>query len=130
MIRMSRCVIAPALALSVALAGCSNKAPDTAASNEAPGAKTDELVAEALSAALPSMAADATVVDWQGNVLKQGSGRYTCMPTAPELLEACATIARLYDALIATTGDPQLPGYQRCIVQVKAAIAKAESPGG
>ena len=87
----SRCVIAPAAALCLALAACGSKAPnpgETAASTNATPAKGDELVAEALSAALPSMAADATVMDWQGNVLKQGSGRYTCMPTAPELLEA------------------------------------------
>jgi len=87
----SRCVIAPAVAFCLALAACGNKAPEpggTTASSQAAAATGDELVAEALSAALPSMAADATVMDWQGNVLKQGSGRYTCMPTAPELLEA------------------------------------------
>lgn len=42
-------------------------------------------VADALSAAWPGMMAGATVVDWDGNVLQEGSNRYTCMPTPPML---------------------------------------------
>ncbi len=39
----------------------------------------------ALSAAWPGMAEGATVVDWEGKVLKEGSNGYTCMPTPPML---------------------------------------------
>ena len=46
--------------------------------------KPDPLT-EALSAAWPGMAEDATVVDWEGNVLREGSNGYTCMPTPPML---------------------------------------------
>ena len=31
------------------------------------------------------MAEDATVVDWEGNVLREGSNGYTCFPTPPML---------------------------------------------
>jgi len=44
-----------------------------------------DLVKDALSAAWPGMAGDATVVDWEGNVLREGSNGWTCMPTPPNL---------------------------------------------
>ena len=40
---------------------------------------------EALSAAWPGMVKNATVVDWEGNVLQKGSNGFTCLPTAPTL---------------------------------------------
>ena len=40
---------------------------------------------DALSAAWPGMAENATVVDWEGNVLQEGSNGYTCLPTPPML---------------------------------------------
>ena len=43
------------------------------------------LVEDALSAAWPGMAEGATVVDWEGNVLREGSNGYTCLPTPPML---------------------------------------------
>jgi hypothetical protein len=43
------------------------------------------LLKDALSAAWPGMAEDATVVDWEGNVLKEGSNGFTCLPTPPML---------------------------------------------
>ena len=43
----------------------------------------DDKIAEALSAAPPSMKETATVSDLDGNVLRPGSGDYTCFP-APE----------------------------------------------
>ena len=43
-----------------------------------------DLVKDALSAAWPGMEEDATVLDWEGNVLKKGSNGYTCLPTPPE----------------------------------------------
>ena len=42
-------------------------------------------VADAISAGWPGMAKDATVVDWEGNVLKEGTNGYTCLPTPPML---------------------------------------------
>ena len=52
---------------------------------QASASDKDALIADALSAAWPGMAAEATVVDWEGNVLKQGSNGYMCMPTPPAL---------------------------------------------
>jgi hypothetical protein len=43
------------------------------------------LIREALSAAPPEIAKTATVKDWEGNVLKPGSGAYTCYPTPPPM---------------------------------------------
>lgn len=43
----------------------------------------DALIEEALSAAPPQFRDSATVVDPQGNVVREGTGAYTCMP-APE----------------------------------------------
>ena len=40
---------------------------------------------DALMAAWPGMAETATVVDWEGNVLREGTGGYTCLPTPPML---------------------------------------------
>ena len=45
----------------------------------------EDLIADALGAAWPGMAEDATVVDWEGNVLREGSNGYTCFPTPPML---------------------------------------------
>ena len=45
----------------------------------------DDAIADALSAAWPGMAESATVVDWEGNVLREGSNGYTCFPTPPTL---------------------------------------------
>lgn len=49
----------------------------------------DALVKDALAAAWPGMKAGATVVDWDGNVLQQGSNGYTCLPT-PAILSGSA----------------------------------------
>jgi len=49
------------------------------------GSAQDEsdALTDALSAAWPGMAENATVVDWEGNVLQEGSNGYTCLPTPP-----------------------------------------------
>ena len=47
------------------------------------GAQDKEaLIREALSAAPPEVAKTATVKNWDGTVLKPGTGAYTCYPTA------------------------------------------------
>lgn len=48
-------------------------------------ADSSDALADALSAAWPGMVGNVTVVDWEGNVLREGSNAYTCMPTAPTL---------------------------------------------
>ncbi|KXS38905.1 MAG: hypothetical protein AWU55_1000 [Halomonadaceae bacterium T82-2] len=50
-----------------------------------PVSAASDTLREALSAAWPGMAKEATVVDWEGNVLQEGSNGYTCMPTPPSL---------------------------------------------
>lgn len=54
-----------------------------AAEPEIPSADQDP-VANARSAAPPSIAAGAPVADLQGNVLAEGSGPYTCLPDDPQ----------------------------------------------
>lgn len=49
------------------------------------GGKTKGLIKDAISAAPSSMSKTVTVVDWDGNVLRQGTGTYTCFPTPPNL---------------------------------------------
>ena len=44
-----------------------------------------EAINDALDAAWPGMAENATVVDWEGSVLREGSNGYTCLPTPPTL---------------------------------------------
>ena len=44
-----------------------------------------DVLKDALRAAWPGMAENATVVDWEGNVLREGSNGYTCLPTPPML---------------------------------------------
>jgi len=80
-------MLLPALAVAGTLAGCGNnkKAEEDAAAAAAAAAATEAKIADALSAGLPSMSASSSVVDWDGTVLKQGTGPYTCMPTPPML---------------------------------------------
>ena len=54
-------------------------------SNAVANEKADALIKDALSAAPSSLNKVVTVVDWEGNVLRQGSGDYTCFPTPPTL---------------------------------------------
>ncbi|MGR3312243.1 hypothetical protein [Roseovarius indicus] len=48
-------------------------------------ADTDALLADAKSAAPDEIANNATVMDWDGNTLQQGSNGFTCFPTPPTL---------------------------------------------
>jgi len=74
-----------AVAISLAAGACSNKKAEEEAAAAAAAAAQAALVADALSAAHPKMAATAKVVDWDGNVLKEGTGAYTCLPSPKEL---------------------------------------------
>jgi hypothetical protein len=45
----------------------------------------EALIRDAVSAAPPAIARTVTVKDWDGTVLRKGSGAYTCLPTPSEL---------------------------------------------
>lgn len=51
---------------------------------DALGQSNDALIKEALSAAPATIALDATVVDWEENVLRQGDNGWVCFPSPPE----------------------------------------------
>ena len=44
----------------------------------------EALIASAVSAAPASISEDATVMDWQMNVLRQGTNDWTCLPDMPD----------------------------------------------
>lgn len=46
-------------------------------------ADADAAIADAVSAAPDHISASATVMDWEGNALREGSNGWTCMPTPP-----------------------------------------------
>ena|ERR1051326_3655046 len=79
--------------LLVALAGAQKKAAPKASAHSdkkaslQPADPHDKqaLLQEALSAAPADLAKNVTVKDWDGNVLKDGSGPYTCFPTPPAM---------------------------------------------
>ena len=52
---------------------------------EAAASSGNPLIDEALSAVPPAIASTATVVDWEGKVLREGSGAFTCLPTPADL---------------------------------------------
>jgi hypothetical protein len=83
-------MLVPALALAGTLFACGKKEEaKPAAEAAAPAAATAEAkIADAASAGFGTMAATAKIMDWDGTVLREGSGPYTCMPTEPKLLEA------------------------------------------
>lgn len=49
-----------------------------------PATDQHDIVKNALSAAPAAIAGDATVADWDGNVLRVGMNGYTCLPDDPE----------------------------------------------
>jgi len=67
-----------------AIASMAQDKPAAKTAGAKPGAsQTQAMISEALSAAPADIARTATIKDWDGNVLKQGSGNYTCYPTPP-----------------------------------------------
>ncbi|EIV8650027.1 hypothetical protein AL190_000951 [Vibrio parahaemolyticus] len=46
---------------------------------------SNALLEDALSAAPPTIRDKVTVLDWNNNVLQEGSSQYTCFPTPPQL---------------------------------------------
>ncbi len=76
--RLMRIVSVSAVVVSCLAAG-GLLAPALAEHHEA------AVIEQALSAAPPELAEGATVMDWEGNVLKQGDNGWVCMPTPPHL---------------------------------------------
>ena len=58
-----------------------------AATTAETGGQTDEaaLIEEALSAAPPQVAETARVMDLEGNMVREGTGAFTCFPAPPDL---------------------------------------------
>lgn len=99
-LRPGRAVLtAAAISAATGLAG-------TAAAGSA-----EEMIEAALSAAPPGVAEAATVMDLEGNVLREGEGAYTCFP-APEGFAGpmCmdAPFLTWMDALMKGEGPPQV----------------------
>lgn len=83
--RMSRCILRQsALALLFVFAAAPLLAQEAA--YESPDATS--MIHDALSAATPEMAKGAAVVDWDQNVLKEGTNGWTCFPTPPQFEKA------------------------------------------
>ncbi len=87
--------LAALLAPFTLIVACSQQEAEAPVAEEAAPPAADEhakeaMIAEALSAAPASMAASAAVADWQGNVLREGTGPFTCLPT-PAGFEAGTT---------------------------------------
>ncbi len=51
---------------------------------EEPATDQHEIIKDALSAAPAAIAGEATVTDWEGNVLRVGTNDYTCLPDDPD----------------------------------------------
>ncbi len=49
---------------------------------------TDAVIADALSAAPAGLAEHATVMDWEQNVLREGTNGWTCLPSPPDIASA------------------------------------------
>jgi hypothetical protein len=69
-----------------------SQTPKSGAKPTSKGAATGQdktaKIKEALTAAPPDVAKTAKVLDWDGSVLKEGSGAYTCYPTPPPMKKA------------------------------------------
>lgn len=80
--------LAASFATGALVIACGRQGAEAPAAEEeaaVAGASSETLIADALSAAPPSLAASVTVADWAGNVLRHGSGGYTCLPTPPSM---------------------------------------------
>ncbi|MCK4867532.1 MAG: hypothetical protein KAT39_05745 [Alphaproteobacteria bacterium] len=55
-----------------------------ASANPASAQDKSTMIKEALAAAPPALAAVAAVHDWEGNVLREGSSDYVCLPRTPD----------------------------------------------
>jgi len=87
----------------------------------------DALIANALSAAPPAVAESATVMDNKGNLLREGSGEFTCFP-----YEGALTAAMCADAEWMAWGEAymaQAPDYKPSNLGLAYMLA-GDPPGG
>lgn len=92
-------MLVPAMVLAGTLLACAKK-EDQAAVAAAPSAEAVAAkIADAASAGFGKMASAAKVVDWDGTVLRDGSGPYTCMPSPPELAAAGVSAPMCMDSV-------------------------------
>ncbi len=81
---MKRTICCLALSLMIAGTGMAQDKEMKAAKSEITAkVDTKKMVKEALSAAIPSIADGAAVMDWENNVLREGSNGWTCLPSPP-----------------------------------------------
>ncbi len=80
MIRAIR--VAPIAALFLLPAGLLAQDIEPASAPAVP-ADADAMIAEAKLAAPPSITENATFMDWEGTVLREGANGWTCMPSPP-----------------------------------------------
>jgi hypothetical protein len=77
-------LISPILVAAFAAGTLAAQAPDTATTQSSSATTDQALIANALSAAPPSVAATATVQTADGRVLRKGTSDWVCMPDAPD----------------------------------------------
>jgi hypothetical protein len=78
---MSRLNLRLAGFLAIALAPAALDAQE----EEYPAHKTEAMIKNALSAGPAELVTDATVVDLQGNMVREGTNGYTCIPDDPDV---------------------------------------------
>jgi hypothetical protein len=86
MMHRARAVFAVAGALSVFTIACGGAAPPAAEPEaaEAVAVSSDDPIAVAMSAGPASISAEATIMDWDMNVLREGTNEWTCLPDRPD----------------------------------------------
>lgn len=72
-----------AIISTIIIGGLGLSAPVLGTEPERSEAETQAIIAEALSAAPPQVARNATVIGLDGKVVRKGSGAYTCLPGPP-----------------------------------------------
>ena len=93
--RLNLAVLVMLFGLCVSTLACGGSAPSSepmemeqetpAATVPTPTPATgDDPIQSAMSAAAPSISADATVLDWDLNVLREGTNEWTCLPDRPD----------------------------------------------
>lgn len=80
--------IAPAVASMLLVPALVNAQPQEMAAPQGQPADAEAMIAEAVKAAPPAITEGATLVDWEGNVLREGDNGWTCLPSPPGMTDA------------------------------------------
>ena len=86
MMRRTRPLLSAAVILSLFSVTCGGAAPpiDEPEVAEPAAASADDPIQSAMSAGIESISADATIMDWDMNVIRQGTNDWTCLPDRPD----------------------------------------------